>query len=377
MHFSFFKRNKIFINKSLASAGIRWFLTKYIRVVIALNIYFVQCGRNLDEIGGFFMTNLPVLVNDFLSYMETIRGKSKNTIAGYGYDLSVFFKFMKIRRNIVEPDTDVNEINIADIDEYTIRTITLSDLYAFLSYTANTLDNKNQARARKVACLRSFFKYLHGKAKVIDDNPTLDLEPPKINSRHPIYLTLDESKHLLASIDGENKERDYAIITLFLNCGLRLSELVGIDINRINNDILTVIGKGDKERTVYLNNACLKAINAYKKVRPTNNVKDKNALFVSERKQRISKRTVQYLVKRYIGASDLDTERYSTHKLRHTAATLMYKYGNVDIRALQHILGHENISTTQIYTHIDDDRLRNAVKSNPLSEEGNEDIEKD
>jgi site-specific recombinase XerD len=309
--------------------------------------------------------------------METIRGKSKNTVAAYGYDLSVFFKFIKIRRNIVNLDTDVNEINISDIDEYTIRTITLSDLYAFLSYTANTLDNKNQARARKVACLRSFFKYLHGKAKVIDDNPTLDLEPPKINSRHPIYLTLDESKHLLSSIDGENKERDYAIITLFLNCGLRLSELVGIDINRINNDILTVIGKGDKERTVYLNNACLKAINAYKKVRPIDGVKDKNALFISERKQRISKRTVQYLVKRYIGASDLDTERYSTHKLRHTAATLMYKYGNVDIRALQHILGHENISTTQIYTHIDDDRLRNAVRSNPLSDEGNENIEKD
>jgi site-specific recombinase XerD len=309
--------------------------------------------------------------------METIRGKSKNTVAAYGYDLSVFFKFIKIRRNIVDPDTDVNEINITDIDEYTIRTITLSDLYAFLSYTANTLDNKNQARARKVACLRSFFKYLHGKAKVIDDNPTLDLEPPKINSRHPIYLTLDESKHLLSSIDGENKERDYAIITLFLNCGLRLSELVGIDINRINNDILTVIGKGDKERTVYLNNACLKAINAYKKVRPIDGVKDKNALFISERKKRISKRTVQYLVKRYIGASDLDTERYSTHKLRHTAATLMYKYGNVDIRALQHILGHENISTTQIYTHIDDDRLRNAVRSNPLSDEGNENSEKD
>jgi site-specific recombinase XerD len=309
--------------------------------------------------------------------METIRGKSKNTVAAYGYDLSVFFKFIKIRRNIVDPDTDVNEINITDIDEYTIRTITLSDLYAFLSYTANTLDNKNQARARKVACLRSFFKYLHGKAKVIDDNPTLDLEPPKINSRHPIYLTLDESKHLLSSIDGENKERDYAIITLFLNCGLRLSELVGIDINRINNDILTVIGKGDKERTVYLNNACLKAINTYKKVRPIDGLKDKNALFISERKQRISKRTVQYLVKRYIGASDLDTERYSTHKLRHTAATLMYKYGNVDIRALQHILGHENISTTQIYTHIDDDRLRNAVRSNPLSDEGNENIEND
>ncbi|MDF2839488.1 MAG: integrase family protein [Clostridia bacterium] len=320
------------------------------------------------------MTNLPLHAKDFLAYMETIRGKSKNTIAAYGYDLSIFFKFIKIRRNIVSSDIDLEEIVISDIDEYILRTITLSDLYAFLSYTANARDNKNHARARKVACLRSFFKYLQGKVKAIDENPALDLEPPKINSRHPIYLTLEESKHLLASIDGENKERDFAIITLFLNCGLRLSELVGIDINRISNDILTVIGKGDKERTVYLNHACLKAIEEYKKVRPTDGVKDKHALFLSERKQRISKRSVQYIVKKCIGASDLDADRYSTHKLRHTAATLMYKYGNVDIRALQHILGHENISTTQIYTHIDDERLRNAVKSNPLS--GEVDLEK-
>ncbi|HYE09958.1 MAG TPA: tyrosine recombinase XerC [Patescibacteria group bacterium] len=324
------------------------------------------------------MSNLPLLVNDFLAYMETIRGTSKNTVAAYGYDLSIFFKFIKIRRNIVSADTDLEQINITDIDEYIIRTITLSDLYAFLSYTANTRDNKNHARARKVACLHSFFKYLKGKARVIDENPALDLEPPKINSRHPVYLTLDESKHLLSSISGDNKERDYAIITLFLNCGLRLSELVGIDMNRISDDLLTVIGKGNKERTVYLNNACLNAINEYQKVRPVDGVKDKNALFLSERKQRISKRSVQYIVKKYIGASDLDTDRYSTHKLRHTAATLMYKYGNVDIRALQHILGHENISTTQIYTHIDDDRLRNAVKANPLSgETENDNAKKD
>ncbi|OGO78315.1 MAG: recombinase XerC [Clostridiales bacterium GWB2_37_7] len=317
------------------------------------------------------MSNLPILVNDFLAYMETIRGKSKNTVIAYGYDLSIFFKFLKIRRNIVPSNTDMEQINIDDVDEYIIRTITLSDLYAFLSYSANTRDNKNHARARKVACLRSFFKYLQGKAKAIDDNPALDLEPPKTNSRHPIHLTLDESKRLLASIEGENKERDYAIITLFLNCGLRLSELIGIDINRINFDTLTVIGKGNKERTVYLNNACVKAIESYLKLRPVEGVKDKNALFLSERKQRISKRSVQYLVKKYIGVSDLDADRYSTHKLRHTAATLMYKYGNVDIRALQHILGHENISTTQIYTHIDDERLRNAVKANPLSGEVN------
>ncbi|HYF82919.1 MAG TPA: tyrosine recombinase XerC [Clostridia bacterium] len=314
------------------------------------------------------MIKLPSVAVEFLEYMETIRGKSKNTITAYGYDLALFFKFIKIKRGYVAVDMNIDEIPIDDIDLYIINNISLADFYSFLSFAANQRDNKNYARARKVACLRSFFKYLH-MTKMIKENPCVDLESPKINSRHPAYLTLDESKLLLSSIDGENKERDYAIITLFLNCGLRLSELIGIDINKISGDILTVIGKGNKERTVYLNNACILAINRYLKVRPADEVKDKNALFLSERKRRISKRSVQYLVKKYIGISNLDIEKYSPHKLRHTAATLMYKYGKVDIRSLQQILGHENISTTQIYTHLDDETLRNAVKSNPLSNE--------
>jgi site-specific recombinase XerD len=273
-----------------------------------------------------------------------------------------------MKRGYLVTDMNIDEIPIDDIDMYMINNISLADLYSFLSFTANQRDNKNYARARKVACIRSFFKYLH-KMKMIKENPSIELESPKINSRHPIYLTLEESKQLLSSIDGENKERDYAIITLFLNCGLRLSELISIDINKINNDILTVIGKGSKERTVYLNKACIDAINNYLKVRPVDDVEDKNALFLSERKRRISKRTVQYLVKKYIGISNLDMEKYSPHKLRHTAATLMYKYGKVDIRSIQQILGHENISTTQIYTHLDDETLRNAVNANPLAEE--------
>lgn len=314
------------------------------------------------------MKNLPAIINDFLTYMETIRGKSKNTVTAYSYDLTLFFRYIKIKRNIVDPDVELESIPIDDIDEYFVRNIGLSDFYSFLSFAANERDNKNYARARKVACLRSFFKYLQ-KMKIIEDNPTAELETPKINSRQPVYLTLEESRKLLSVIDGQNRERDYAIITLFLNCGLRLSELIGIDIDSINGDILKVIGKGNKERTVYLNNACTEAINNYLKVRPVDDVKDKKALFLSERKRRISKRSVQYLVKKYIGLSELDTDKYSTHKLRHTAATLMYKYGKVDIRSLQQILGHENISTTEIYTHIDDETLRDAVKSNPLSKE--------
>lgn len=313
------------------------------------------------------MDNMPIILEDFLNYLETIKGKSPNTVKEYFFDLRTLFRFLKIRYKLVDKNTPFEEIPIDDIDESFVRKITLQDLYAFISFADKDRNNKNYAKARKVASIRSFFKYLHTKVKIISENPAIDLESPKTNTRHPVYLSLNEAENLLDSIEGSHKERDYAIITLFLNCGLRLSELVSIDIDKIKGDTLTVIGKGNKERTIYLNEACLKAINDYLKVRPTEGVKTPNALFLSNRKTRISNKTVQYLVKKYLKEAGLDIELYSTHKLRHTAATLMYKYGNVDIRALQQILGHENVSTTQIYTHIDDDRLRKAVKSNPLS----------
>lgn len=313
------------------------------------------------------MDNLPIILEDFLNYIETIKGKSENTTKEYFFDLRTLFRFLKLRYKLVDKSIPFDEINISDVDESIIQRVTLQDLYAFISFVDKDRNNKNHAKARKVASIRSFFKYLNTKVKIIDNNPALDLESPKTNVRHPVYLSLEEAENLLDSIDGTYKERDYAIIVLFLNCGLRLSELVSIDIDKIKGDTLTVVGKGNKERTIYLNDACIKAIEDYLLVRPTEGVKTPNALFLSNRKSRISNKTVQYLVKKYIKDAGLDTKIYSTHKLRHTAATLMYKYGNVDIRALQQILGHENVSTTQIYTHIDDERLRKAVKSNPLS----------
>ncbi|SCG83376.1 Tyrosine recombinase xerC [Proteiniborus sp. DW1] len=313
------------------------------------------------------MDNLPIVLEDFLNYTETIKGKSENTVKEYFFDLRTFFRFLKIRYKLVDKNTPFDEIDISDVDEQLIKRVNLQDLYAFISFVDKERNNKNYAKARKVASIRSFFKFLHSKLRIIDYNPALDLESPKTRTRHPVYLSLEEAENLLDSIDGPFKERDYAIITLFLNCGLRLSELVSIDVDKIKGDTLTVVGKGDKERTIYLNEACLHAINEYLRVRPTEGIKTPNALFLSNRKTRISNKTVQYLVKKYLKNAGLDTEMYSTHKLRHTAATLMYKYGNVDIRALQQILGHENVSTTQIYTHLDDDRLRKAVKSNPLS----------
>lgn len=314
------------------------------------------------------MDDMPILLEDFLNYIETIRGKSSNTVKEYQYDLRTFFKFLKLRYRLVPKTVEFDEIDIFDVDIKLIKKVTIQDLYAFISYVDKERNNHNYAKARKVASIRSFFKYLYSKVKLIDENPALDLESPKTDSRHPVYLTLDEAKMLLNVIDGQFRERDYAIITLFLNCGLRLSELVSIDIDKIKGDTLTVIGKGNKERTIYLNDACINALENYLKVRPKEGNKDNKALFISRKKNRLSPKAVQHLVKKYVKIAGLDTEKYSPHKLRHTAATLMYKHGNVDIRALQQILGHENVSTTQIYTHIDDDRLRKAVKSNPLSQ---------
>ncbi len=312
--------------------------------------------------------DLPHIAIEFLHYMLTIKNKSKNTISEYYYDLRTFFRFIKvIKYGAIEKDFEnipVNDISIEDI-----KKIDLTDLYSFMAFASRDRDNTAVTRARKVASLKSFYKYLHTKLKLIEYNPAAELDSPKIVKRLPRYLNLEESVNLLNSVDGKkNVERDYAILVLFMNCGLRLSELVGININNIRGDTLTVIGKGNKERTVYLNQACKDALAAYRVKRDKIlNIKDPKALFISERKTRISPKTVQYLVKKYIQASGLDPDKYSPHKLRHTAATLMYKHGHVDIRALQAILGHESIATTEIYTHIDEEHLREAVKSNPLS----------
>ena len=325
-----------------------------------------------------YMEDAPIILRDFLNYMETIKGKSKNTIKEYYFDIRTFFRFLKLHKNIVDSNTEFDKIKIDDVDIELIKNVSLSDLYEFMSFLSRERNNKSNSRARKVACLKSFFNYLCTKARLLEHNPASELESPKNIKRLPKYLNFEESKKLLESVNGKHRERDYAIITLFLNCGLRLSELVNININNIKNNILTVIGKGNKERTIYLNNACIKAIERYMQVRPKDGVKDKNALFLSERKQRISNKTVQHIVKKYIMEAGLDPERYSTHKLRHTAATLMYKYGKVDIRALQQILGHESVATTEIYTHVDNELLKNAVANNPLANISmNEEIQED
>lgn len=316
------------------------------------------------------MNQIPLVIEDYLNYLEAIKGISPSTVKEYYYDLRTFFRFIKKRYKLVDKDVPLDKINIDDINIELIRKINIQDLHSFISYIDKGRNNGNYTKARKIASLRSFFSYLYSKVNLIDKNPTDGLDSPKKDTRHPIYLTLDEC-HLLLKTVLKNKnefyrKRDYAIITLFLNCGLRLSELSSINISKIKGDTLTVIGKGNKERTIYLNSSCLEAINSYLEVRPKD-AKDEDALFISKRKQRLSNRAIQHLIDKYLKEAGFDTSIYSTHKLRHTAATLMYKHGNVDIRALQEILGHENVSTTQIYTHIDDERLRDAIRSNPLA----------
>ena len=317
----------------------------------------------------------PEYVNSFLDYSAVVLNKSPNSVKEYNYDLNIFLKYMKIYFKLTK-ETDFSKINIKDFDIQTLKKITTNDINSFLSYLALNQGSKPATRARKISTIRIFFAYLFDQ-KLIEDNPAIGIKTPKQEKRMPKYLSLDDSKKLLsvtADENDENKERDYAIITLFLNCGLRLSELVGINISNIDfsENRLTVIGKGNKERTIYLNEACMKAIQNYMSVRPKEGVKvdakgSNKALFLSKRKERISNRMVQYIVERELMKAGLDTSKYSTHKLGHTAATLMYQYGHVDIRALQELLGHESIATTEIYTHVSNEQVRNAVESNPLN----------
>ncbi|MDD6479595.1 MAG: tyrosine recombinase XerC [Oscillospiraceae bacterium] len=311
----------------------------------------------------------PPILRDFLTYNETIKGKSALSVEEYFLDLQTFFKYLLTIRGLTN-ETDFEKIDISSVDVALMKTVTISDLYAFIVYCKNERGNSAATRARKTSTLRIFFKYLSAQIKVIDTNPAELLDAPKVKQSLPKHLTLEDSLGLLNSVEGPNKERDYCILTLFLNCGLRLSELCSLNLGDIRGDsTMRVIGKGNKERIVYLNDACISAIEEYMKVRPNDSIiaTDRNALFISRNRRRISKKTVQFTVKKYLEKAGLDGQGLSTHKLRHTAATLMYQHGNVDIRVLKDILGHSNLGTTQIYTHISDNQIKNAIDSNPLS----------
>ena len=316
------------------------------------------------------LQNCPVVIRDFLTYNETIKGKSSRSVEGYYLDLQTFFRYMLTARGMADKNTPFEEIDISPVDIELIKTVTLSDLYSFLVYCKNERGNNPATRARKTSTLKIFFRYLCEQTHRLETNPTLMLDSPKVKQSLPKHLTLEDSLELLNSVDGANQKRDFCILTLFLNCGLRLAELCSLNVSDIKPDgTMTVTGKGNKERLVYLNDACMTAVNEYLAVRPSENLPypHKNALFISRNHRRISPKTVQHIVKTYLEKAGLGGQGFSTHKLRHTAATLMYQHGKVDIRVLKDILGHSNLGTTQIYTHVSDSQIKNAIDSNPLS----------
>ena len=323
-----------------------------------------------------YRTDAPPILRDFLIYHETIQGHSRKTVDEYYLDLRNFFRYIKLERGLVPRTAELEQIDIDDLDLDLVRSVTLTDVYAYMSYLSrDRARHPNSvrtdygltpaARARKIATIRSFYKYLSVKAKLLDQNPMQDLDSPRLRKSLPKYLNLDDSLALLDAVDGAYKERDYCILTLFLNCGLRISELIGLNLSDIHGNQLRVLGKGNKERMLFLNEACQSALEDYLAVRGTVGILDPNALFISQRRRRISKAAVEKLVKKYLTAAGLDSSQYSPHKLRHTAATLMLQNG-VDVRTLQEVLGHENLNTTQIYTHVDSENLRAAARANPL-----------
>jgi len=323
-----------------------------------------------------YRTNAPEILKDFLTYHETIKGHSRKTVDEYYLDLRTFFRFLKIHRGAVPRATDLEEISIMDVDLDFVKAVTLSEVYEYLSFLSRDRVKNPRShdteygltattRARKIASIKSFFKYLTVKAKLLAENPVQDLDSPKIPKTLPRYLTLEESERLLRSVDSRNRERDYCILCIFLNCGLRISEIVGLNISDIRSDNLRIIGKGSKERIVYLNDATAAAINSYLVIRRGIAAVDRSALFLSNRRTRMSRETVHSMVKNSLLHAGLDAEKYSAHKLRHTAATLMLQNG-VDVRTLQELLGHEHLNTTQIYTHVDSSELRTAAIANPL-----------
>lgn len=322
--------------------------------------------------------SLPRTVRDFIGYKQTVQGRSKKTVDEYALDIRTFLRFMVIKRDGGDvgkiSDEELAGVDISGLDIGFIGSVTSEDIYDFLYYTLEERGNQWSARARKLSALKSFYKYLTVSVRLIENDPTKNIEGPQKKKTLPKFLSLEESEALLNAVQGDSesktRDRDFCILTLFLNCGMRLSELCGINLSDIdkNMESLRVTGKGSKERLIYLNDACREALRDYLRVRAADEqIKDKNALFLSSRHTRISNKTVQWMVYKYLDLAGLGNKSFSTHKLRHTAATLMYRTGDVDVRVLKDILGHEQLNTTQIYTHISDENMKRAIDLNPLA----------
>lgn len=321
--------------------------------------------------------NYPNIIREFASYKLTIQGCSKKTVEEYLLDLRMFMRYLLATRQNIKPTAEnLEKMTFESVDVKFFETVTTLEIYDFLSYVAQTRGNSACARSRKLSAIKGLYKYLTVKRNYFESNPAINIESPKPKRQLPKHLSIEESLDLLDAVksdkDSKNRMRDYAILTLFLNCGMRLSELAGISLGDIDKDFrsMRVVGKGSKERVIYLNPACEDAIRAYlpeRSIVAGRAAKQDNALFLSGRGKRISIKTVQWMVYKYLQAAGLEYKKFSTHKLRHTAATLMYQTGEVDIRVLKDILGHEQLTTTQIYTHVSNKNMESAMSKNPLA----------
>lgn len=316
---------------------------------------------------------LPERVNEFVSYMLAVKGCSKLTADGYVRDLRLLFEYLAAtKKEHISPSDIKNDYDLSFIDDNFLSKISIADIYAFLAYCTSERSNNLSTRNRKASSIRGFFKYIADNMKYIPSNPVSHLQLPSDKKKLPRYLTLEQSVDLLKAVEGENAARDYCILTIFLNCGLRLAELVGLNLSDINLEECTmkVTGKGNKQRMLYLNGACVSAIRSYMTVRPADGLKGedaRSALFVSRLGKRIGRQAVQLMVYNYLKKIGLDGQHYSVHKLRHTAATLLYQYNDTDILVLKEMLGHENLSTTEIYTHVENKQVRAAIENSPLN----------
>ena len=312
------------------------------------------------------------ILDDYLNYMRAARGRSEGTVKEYFYDIRQFLRYMRVRKEGLAVES-LDEVGIDSIDADLLRKIENADIYAYISYLDRERKNNSRTKFRKISSVRSFFDYLTYKVDVLEKNPAENIDMPKMEKSLPVYLTLEESIRLLRSIQNFKQKnifrlRDYAIAMLFLNCGLRLSELASLNVKDLNKDrTLRIIGKGSKERLVYLNDNVERSIDAYLLARKAEGLADEDPLFLSMRKTRMSNRSIQHMLEKHLKNAGFDTRKYTVHKLRHTAATLMYQFGDEDLKSLQEILGHESISTTQIYTHVNLEDIRHTMNQNPLA----------
>jgi integrase/recombinase XerD len=296
-------------------------------------------------------------VTDFLDYCRTIKGLSDESISGYYNDLKMFFDYIK-------------QLKKKNITDRLIKNIELQDLHKFMTYLEKDCGNNARTRCRKVSTLKSYFEYLQNVTKLIISNPSYSLRKPKVPKTKPVAMSIQECEKLLNSLDKDSYfyYRDRCILMIFLQCGLRLSELINIKVSDVQNIRMIINGKGNKERDAFLSESCIKSIDDYLEVRNDEEVseEDKEYLFLSREKNKISKRAVQSLVKKHMEDAGLDTNKYHTHSTRHTFATIAYDQG-ADIIKLSELLGHSNVNTSKIYITLKEEELREITNKNPLN----------